>query len=146
MKKLFLLCCFFVVADAASGQSAFYYCNKGGKKLVSDRPCEEQGAKLTKKVRPEELYPISSGGSLSENGRERVKQIDDRLRNEESQYQKRMQKSVENHARQQHDKERICGKLNKQKERIISRQRIHSTPQLNNRHKTIDNKLYEYGC
>lgn len=145
IKKLFLLSCIFVVS-AASAQSAFYYCNKGGRKLVSDRPCEEQGAELTKKVSPEELYPISSGGGLSENDRKRVKQINDRLRNEESQHQKRMQKSVENHVRQEHDKERICGKLNKQKEKIISQQRIRSTSQLNNRHKAIDNKLYEYGC
>lgn len=146
MKKfVFLLVCFFMTS-VASGQSAFYYCNKGGKKLVSDRPCEEQGAKLTKKVRPEELYPISSGGSLSESARARVNQIDNRLRNEEYQHQQRMQAAAENYGWQQQNKKNTCDELYREKERIVSWQRQHSTPWLTERHHQINNRIYENEC
>ena len=147
MKKFlaFLLGCFFLVGSA-SAQSAFYYCNKGGKKLVSDRPCEEQGAKLTKKVRPEELYPISSGGSLSESARARVNQIDNRLRNEEYQHQQRMQAAAENYGWQQQNKKNTCDEPYREKEWVVSQQRQHSTPWLNERHRQINNRIYENGC
>ena len=145
-RLIFLLGCFSMIS-MASAQSAFYYCDKGGKNLVSDTPCESQSAKMIKKVAPEELYPISSGGKgLSDSERRRVQQIDNRLRDENRRHQRLMQKSAESYTKQQRDKKRICDNLYRQKERIAAQQRIRSTGKLNERYRTINDRLHEKGC
>lgn len=146
MKSIVLLLTSFLMTGATFSQDTIYYCQKGGKKLVSDRPCDEHGAKQTKKVYAEDLYPISSGGGLSPSARVRVQQIDARLAKKNVRHKWPSRQQSSRLGRELEQKERICAELYRQKENIISRQRVHNTERFNEKHRKVNDQIYKNGC
>ena len=142
-------CLFFLIALSLpflADAQVFYHCSQGGRKLVSDRPCEEQGAKETKRVNAEDMTPLSTADGLSKEERRKGDAVSNRLERESQKRQAERDRSRAFDAQAREQNRGRCNNLYKEKESIVNQQRSMSNDWLNERHRKVNDEIYRLKC
>lgn len=150
MQKLAILAVILSLASFSANADAIYYCNKNGKKIVTDRPCEDLGAQEKKRINPEDLPPLSTSRGLTANQIEQSKQIDQRY-HQQSQIDDQQRQIKQQAAQSQKaNNKAVCVSLDRQKQSIISAQRAPNSGAMHDyyreQRRKIDDEIYRLGC
>lgn len=143
MKKWVLSVLFTFYSVAALSQSTFYHCTKGGKKIISDQPCQEQGATETKRVNSKDLPPLNTTQGMSQEQRQKTVEG---WQNQRLADERQRQQAVSQAARQDQGKQRQCDDLWKEKQSIVAQQRRGNNQWLNDQHRRVNDRMYELKC
>ena len=143
MKK-FLVLFLVLFSSVALSQSTFYHCTKDGKKIISDQPCADLGAKETRQVKVKDMPPVNTVSGMSQSERSRTV--------ESWQHQRmsgdRQSQSTTSRARLNEEEEKVrrCADLAKQKNDVAAQQRQRNNSWLNDLHRFVNDKIFEFRC
>ena len=146
MKRLSILLLAFGFQTGVVNAQTLYHCIKSGKKVFTDQPCEVQGATQQKRVDYQDLPPVNTSRSLTQNEINRSQQLGERLNAERQADERQRQKLIAKAQEEERTNQWACNQLEAQKKRVISRQRQYSTDALNEEHKRINDEMYARKC
>ncbi|WP_263770054.1 hypothetical protein [Propionivibrio soli] len=133
-------------SGSACAQEVIYHCLKDGRKMVTDQPCADLGAQERKRVNTSDMPPLNTSQGLSVEERQREQGIRERLYREGQQYEqiREQQKAVA--AAEERERVRLCDSLWRQKKAVIAQQRAYSSDYWNERHRIVNDRIYELNC
>lgn len=142
----FLLALLVASMTTTVNAQTFYHCTKNGKKLISDQPCDEQGAKEQKRVNVQDMPPLNTTQSLSAGQVQQSQQIDRRMQQQKIVNTQQMQydQARQQEAKQNNDK--VCADLWRYKEQIIAQQRRMNSDWWNAEHRRVNDDIYKRNC
>ena len=126
-------------SSAALSQSTFYHCTKDGKKIISDQPCADLGAKETRQVKVKDMPPVNTVSGMSQS--ERTRTVGNWRQQRMSEPRRQSSRSFE-----KEEKARQCADLASRKNDVVNQQRQHSNQWLNDLHRSINDKIFELKC
>jgi len=150
MRTRVVLLAILIFSSVTVSADVIYYCTKDGKKLVTDKPCQELGAQEKKRVNAEDLRPLNTTRGLTQGDLNRSQEIDDRLdrRNQadaENREERRAQAQVE-----QAQGKAACSGLEQEKKNIVVAQRSPLSSQAQDyyreRLRWVNDELYRLNC
>lgn len=133
------------VASEARAQTV-HVCEKGGKRIWTDRPCAEIGAETKQIRKPESFTPLSGGGGLTPGERMLMQQYRARDQAAQVQWDAERANDRQQAMRQAAQSQARCNQLNSEKNSIVIQQRQNSTQWLNDRRRAIDDEMYRLRC
>lgn len=150
MQKPATLAAILILASLTAHADAIYYCNKNGKKIVTDRPCEEFGAQEKRRINPQDLPPLSTSQGLRPDQIEQARQIDQRNQ-QQAQIDEQQRQAMQRQAQaQQGQKSQICASLESHKQSLIAAQRMPNSMQTLNYYREelrkVNDELYARRC
>ena len=143
--KYSLIIIFGAMIGAANAQTV-YYCNKAGKKIITDQPCDKHGAAQTKSVTSQEMPPLNVSQGLSQKEKQKGQAVTERLKREDSQFQQEREQQKARDQEQRRNNERVCAQLWRYKERIIAQQRAMNSEYWNSEHRRVNDEIYRREC
>ncbi|MDR2112852.1 MAG: hypothetical protein LBQ62_07120 [Candidatus Accumulibacter sp.] len=147
--KLVFVASFWFFSSAALSQQIIYHCEKNGGKLISDKPCAEFTAKESRRVRVEDLPPLSTVPRLPDSERQRLKARPDRPDRESPRlprlplFQRETQIEV---SENQDINEKKCADLQYYKQHVAALRRAVDNEWLNSEHRRVTDDISRLNC
>lgn len=143
MRFIILACLLFSTVVNAQ---TIYVCDKAGKRIMSDQPCDKLGATINHIRTPESYAPLTTVVGLTPGQQQKSNEI--KFRHDQNEAKWKAEREASRRATERADAENsvICNRLNTEKINIVSQLRQNSTQWLNDRHRQVNDEMYQRRC
>jgi hypothetical protein len=124
----------------------FYHCTKDGKKLVTDRPCERFGATENKRINANDMPPLNTSKSLSENEKRQGQVVTDRLNQSGREHIQQRTYEKQKAAEEKKITEKKCADLWRYKQELVEKQRKRNSEWLNKEFRRVNDEIFRLNC
>ncbi|MBK8744154.1 hypothetical protein [Propionivibrio sp.] len=143
---MLLLTSLIVAVSMTVNAQTIYHCTKNGKKVMSDQPCEHQGAIEQRRVDVQDMPPLNTSQPLTPGQIQQSQQIDQRLQQENVVSEHKRQYEKAKIAQDQANNQKVCDDLERYRKQVIDQQRVNNNDWWNAEHRRVDDEMYKRGC